>query len=159
MLRILAASLAVFIVGVAQSAATSWLAIWQAAPDLPLLLAVSLGLASGPVAGMAAGLGLALVQAGLSQSNLLAHALGLVLSGFLAGEISRRFFREHWLVPVLSVSALTLVSEVLFLLTASTPPALSLRWLLLRLLYNAALALPCFRLVTRARDLLPSPAR
>ena len=158
MIRLITASLAIFLVGVFQTGASSWLAIWLAPPDLPLLLTISLGLTCGPVAGMLAGFGSALVQAGLSQSYLLAHALGLIVSGFVAGELSRRFFREHWLVPVASVLILTLMSELLFWLAAPASSGLSPRWLAIRLLYNTALAWPCFRLTARAREALPARA-
>ena len=157
MIRLIAASVAIFLIGVFQAGASSWLAIWLAPPDLPLLLTISLGLTCGPVAGMLAGFGSALVQAGLSQSYLLAHALGLIVSGFVAGELSRRFFREHWLVPVASVLILTLMSELLFRLAAPSS-GLSSRWLAIRLLYNTALAWPCFRLTARAREALPARA-
>jgi hypothetical protein len=155
MLRLLAASLAVFIIGLLQSTVGRHLSISGVPPDLPLLLTVSLALVAGPIPALVAAFALSLLQAGLAQRDLLAYALSLLLPAFLAGETGRRFFPEHWLVPVLSLLLLTPLADLLFSLASSTPVH-PLRWFVLRPAYNAALALPCLRLLARAQALLSS---
>lgn len=89
-------------------------------PDLPLIVVVSIGLLKGPwygaVVGLAAGL-----TADLRIGGVLGvGALSRMVTGFGAGLLEKLIFKDNLLVPVLALSAGTILNESIYLLVYNT---------------------------------------
>lgn len=147
---------ATYALAVVQSTVAARIAVLQVTPDLLLVWAVCLGLLRGPVVGAVAGWASGLLQGALQQSWIGAYAVGKTLSGFLAGHLGNRMFRENWMVPALSAAMLTVVNEFCFLLLAREPQlwAGAGRVIAVRVVYHAALAPFALAAVARAERAL-----
>ncbi|HIE50703.1 MAG TPA: rod shape-determining protein MreD [Armatimonadetes bacterium] len=92
------------------------LAFWPAKvrPDLLLIWPLVAGVLYGPRLGMLAGFGgglwLFALQGFYPGSFLLSHTT----TGYLAGLVGQRFFKENWVVHVLTVGGGTFISEGIF---------------------------------------------
>jgi rod shape-determining protein MreD len=103
-----------------QTTAFHYLAIWGVKPDLLMIWIVLMGLLCGQPSGFAVG-----AVGGLLVDLLEGRFLGLSLStgmlvGWLGGQIGKRAFREHWLVPVSAVGFCTLAGEAFYLFLGSS---------------------------------------
>jgi len=118
------------------------ISIWGAKPDLVLVVLISYSLAADPAFG--AGLGFV---AGLVHGSFVGFSLGSfivtrTITGFLSGLVTARLFSENLLVPALSAVWLTVVCEVLFLLSNPRPDlGIALRKVAGECLSNAILTL------------------
>ena len=134
-----------FLLAVIQSTAAVWLRIHGVAPDLLLVATVVVGLLDGPRAGMGWGFAAGALQGALQGSHIGGFIVSKVFSGWLAGLLGSRLFRENWLVPLLSLAFITLLHEGLFALLSQ--PAGGPGWAsfaLGRAAYHAALGPPAF---------------
>ncbi len=155
---IAAGVLVTYLVAVFQCTLGGSIEIRAVSPDLVLVWTLCVGLVSGPQAGALAGFGGGLVEGALAQKLTAAFAISKLTSGFVAGLLATRVFKEHWLVLVVGGIVLTLANEVIFL-------AVSWGWgarhagqvLGMRMLYHAVLTPAGFALVSRARRSLRGP--
>ncbi len=105
-----------YLLAVFQSTLGGFIAIWGVSPDLLLVWTISMGLLSGRHLGAVVGFASGLMEGGLQQTAIGAFAISKTVSGFGAGVLAGKMFRENWLVPIVSAGLLTAVNEALFLL-------------------------------------------
>ena len=143
-----------YLLAVFQTTVGSRLAVAGATPDILLVWTVCIGLLSGPRAGMLVGFASGAIQGSLLQGLIGPLAISKGLSGFGAGLISTRMFRENWLVPAISAALLTLANEAVFLALSPAPGewVYAARVIGARTVYHAALAPIAFAAVARARQ-------
>jgi rod shape-determining protein MreD len=152
---IIAAALVTYALAVFQNALGGLIAIQGVSPDLLFLWTVCMGLLSGHHVGALVGFGCGLLEGGLQQASIGAFAISKTLSGFGAGVMAGKMFRENWLVPIVSAGVLTVVNEGIFLLLSRGADwSQAGRLIGLRALYHAALAPFAFAIVARARRAL-----
>ena len=152
---IIAAALVTYALAVFQNTLGGFITIWGVSPDLLLVWTICVGLVSGRQAGAVAGFGAGLLEGGLQHAGIGAFAISKMLSGFGAGVLAARMFRENWLVPILSAGILTLVNEGVFLaLYRSAEWTQAGRVIGLRVAYHAVLAPLAFAVTNRARRAL-----
>ena len=89
--------------GLAQSTVAPFLRVANVTPDIPLILAVLLGLRRGPEVGCVSGFALGLIQDVAGGGFVGAQALTKGLLGFLVGLLGGRFQVSHPLVQVLGL--------------------------------------------------------
>lgn len=80
-------------------------------PDLLLVLSVLVGLAAGSREGALVGLGIGLTRDLLAGRYLGLFTLAAMAMGFLAGQVTRRIYRDFVLTPVLACVAGTLLQR------------------------------------------------
>jgi len=148
-----------YAIAVVQSTIASGLAVLGVAPDLLLLWTVCLGLLRGPALGVLSGWLCGLLQGALEQSWIGAYAISKTVSGFLAGHLGARMFKENWLVPALCAALLTLANETCFLILAHSGQLWSEagRVIAVRVVYHAVLAPFAFAGVDRVHRALTRP--
>ena len=154
MVRCVAAGIVItYALAVIQTTIGSRLAMAGATPDLLLLWTVCVGLLSGPRAGMLVGFACGGLEGSLLQTLLGPLAISKGLSGFGAGIISTKLFRENWLVPAIAAALLTLGNDAVFLALSSAKPGgvEAARMIGLRMAYHAVLAPLAFAAVSRGR--------
>ena len=155
---IIAAALVTYALAVFQNALGGLIVVCGVSPDLLFLWTICMGLLSGHNAGAVVGFGCGLMEGGLQQAAIGAFAISKTMSGFGAGVLAGRMFRENWLVPIVSAGVLTVVNEGVFLLLSRGDDwSQAGRLIGLRALYHAALAPFAFALVARARRALRGP--
>jgi rod shape-determining protein MreD len=108
---IILGALATYLVAVLQATLSARFAVLGVPPDLPFLWSVALGILGGPHAGLLAGFGSGVIEGALRQTDIGALAIGRGASGFAAGLIAARMFRENPMVPAIVAAALTLLNE------------------------------------------------
>jgi hypothetical protein len=107
---------------------------------------------------MIAGFASGMLEGSLRQSMMAALAISKGVSGLGAGLFAARFFRENWIVPLLTGALLTLANEIVFLfLSGGGAWANAGRIIVGRVLYHAFLTPLAFWIVVRARDALLGP--
>jgi len=149
---VLAGVVTTYVLAVFQSTLGGRLAVAGVAPDLLFVWTVCIGLLSGAEAGAAVGFGSGFLEGGLQQAWIGALAVSKGASGFTAGLLSTKMFRDNWLVPPISAALLTLLNEAIFLALAR-----GVEWqqagqiVGVRVAYHALLAPIFFTLVARAR--------
>jgi len=152
---IIAGVIVTFLLGVLQATLGGPLAGFGVAPDLLFVWAVCIGLLSGRTAGAVIGFGAGLLQGALQQSWIGAFAISKMISGFAAGLLATKMFKENWLVPVVCAALLTVVNEAAFLLISRAGYwAQAGRIIGLRMLYHAGLAPLVFALALWGRRIL-----
>jgi rod shape-determining protein MreD len=152
---IVAGVIATYLLAVFQTTIGELMMIRGVTPDLLFVWTVCLGLLSGRTAGALIGFGCGLLEGGLTQQWIGAFAISKALSGFGAGVLGAKLFKENWAVPSVAAALLTVANESVFVLVSSSdgwPRAGHL--ILVRSLYHAALAPIIFALTLRARRLL-----
>ena len=127
-----------------QSAWASRMGLWGGSPDFPLTLALCAALLSDAQTGAIAGFAAGWVSAALSGETLGTFLVSRILAGFLAGSLTARLYRGNVFVVVAGVWAASLLTSVLYALSA--PPRGNLadwgRGLLVGAVWNALLSLP-----------------
>lgn len=152
---IIAGVIVTFLLGVLQTTLSGPMSAFGVAPDLLLLWAVCIGLLSGSTAGALIGFGAGLLEGALQQAWIGAYVISKMLSGFTAGLLATRMFRENWLVPAVCAAVLTLVNEAAFLLISGAGEwGQAGRILGVRVGYHAVLAPIFFTLTLRVRRAL-----
>jgi len=148
-------ALVTYMVAVFQSTLSVRMEIRGVSPDLVFVWAVCVGLVSGPSAGALAGCGGGLVEGALAQKLIAAFAISKLMSGFAAGLLAAKMFKEHWLVLVVGGGLLTLVNETIFLLVSRGWGWRQVGHLIeMRVVYHAVLTPLGFALVSRVRRAL-----
>jgi rod shape-determining protein MreD len=104
---------------VVQTAALSRLRPAGVVPDLPVLLAIGVGLVGGPDRGAATGFSIGLLFDLFLETPLGLSALVFSIVGFAAGIIGQNIVRASRWIPVVAAAAGSAVAEVLFALTGS----------------------------------------
>ncbi|MDH4179056.1 MAG: hypothetical protein OEV33_00985 [Armatimonadota bacterium] len=152
---IIAGVIITYVLAVFQATLGSRLAIAGVSPDMLFLWTVCLGLLSGPRVGALVGFASGALEGSLRQALIAALGISKGFSGFAAGLLSTKMFRENWLVPAISAGLLTLVHETVFLLISRQDTWTHTGWLIGgRMLYHALLAPIAFALIVRARQAL-----
>jgi rod shape-determining protein MreD len=156
MARCIIAGVAVtYFLAVIQTTIGEFLMIRGVAPDLLLVWAICVGLLSGSSVGALIGFGCGLLEGGLTQMWMGAFAISKALSGFGAGVLATKLFKENWAVPSVAAVVLTLVNEAAFLFVSRAGSgAHAGRIVLVRLIYHAVLAPFMFALTVRGRRAL-----
>jgi len=150
---ILRVSVAVFVAAMLQAVIVSSLVIGGGAPDLLLIVAVSLGLLRGSIVGAVSGFAAGLVVDLLTLDTLGVTSLVLTLAGFWAGRYTETTGRGRRLAPVLAVGVITVLAGVFgfvlhYMLGVEVVPRQALLTALApTLLLNLLLALPVYALV------------
>jgi rod shape-determining protein MreD len=145
--------------GIFQLTAVSQFAIFGVPADLTPLLAVSVGLLAGSIAGAAFGFSLGLFMDTAMLQTLGLTSLVLLTVGYLAGRLRELRDPAHGLVPLAVGAAGTAVTvlglaTMQFLLGFEAPVSLEfVRHALMLIVLNSLLALPVYALVRRV--LLP----
>jgi len=116
--------------------------LMDAKPDLVLVVLIAYALAEDPVFGAALGFAAGLVHGCVVGMSLGSFIVTRTVTGFLAGLLTTRLFGENPVVPIVSAAWLTLVNELLFLLTnPRIGPAPAFRAIVGECILNALLAL------------------
>ncbi|HUU54311.1 MAG TPA: LytS/YhcK type 5TM receptor domain-containing protein [Armatimonadota bacterium] len=152
---IIAGVMVTYLLAVFQATLGARLAVAGVAPDLLFVWTICLGLLTGPRVGALVGFGAGVLEGSLRQALIAALGISKGFSGFAAGLLATKMFRENWLVPALSAGLLTLLNEIVFLL-ASRHDAWTHVGRLIggRALYHAVLTPIAFALIIRARQAL-----
>ena len=152
---IIAGVIVTYLLAVLQTTLGGFLAIRGVAPDLLLVWTICIGLLSGRTAGAVIGFGCGLLEGGLMQTWIGAFAMSKALSGFGAGALATKLFRENWAVPSVSAALLTALNEVVFLLVSRADSWSHAGHIIaLRMAYHAVLAPIMFALTIRGRRAL-----
>jgi rod shape-determining protein MreD len=149
---VIAGVIVTYLLAVFQTTLGGVCAIRGVSPDLLLIWVVCLGLLSGRTPGALIGFACGLLEGGLTQAWMGAFAISKALSGFGAGVLATKLFRENWAVPSVSAAALTLLNDATFLLVSRAdgwPHAVHV--IAVRMAYHAALAPILFVLTIRVR--------
>jgi rod shape-determining protein MreD len=135
-----------------------------ARPDLLLIVVVSAGLLLGREHGVGMGFFAGLLQ-DLASGNIFGVSiLSKTVTGFVAGLMERKVFKENVLLPLLGVVVATVFNSVIMLsllfflgFEVDIPAAVANTIFVLG--YNAVLAIPVHQIVYRmAKNELPDPA-
>lgn len=146
-------SAVVFVAAMLQAVIVSSLVIGGGAPDLLLIVAVSLGLLRGSILGAVSGFAGGLVVDLLTLETLGITSLVLILAGFWAGRYAETAGRGRRLAPLVAVGVITVLAGVFgFVLHYMLGMEVVARQALLTalaptLLLNLLLALPVYALV------------
>jgi len=152
---IIAGVIVTYLLAVLQTTLGGVFAIRGVSPDLLLIWTICLGLLSGRTPGALIGFACGLLEGGLTQAWIGAFAISKALTGFGAGVLATKLFRENWAVPSVSAAVLTLFNDVTFLLVSradSWPHAVHV--IAMRMAYHAVLAPVLFVLTIRVRRVL-----
>jgi rod shape-determining protein MreD len=150
---VLRPSAVVFAVAMLQTVIVASVLLAGGAPDLLLVVVVSVGLLRGSVAGAAAGFGGGLVVDLLTLETLGITSLVLTLAGFWAGRYAETTGRGRRLAPLVTVGVITILAAAFgVVLHYMLGEAVVVRHALLTalvptLLANLVLALPVHALV------------
>ena len=132
------------IFGGLQSAFASRMTLWGGCPDFPLTLALCAALLSDAQTGAIASFGAGWVSGALSGETLGTLLVSRTIAGWLAGSVTARLYRGNVFVVVAGVFAGSVLTAVLYALSA--PPRGNLpdwgRGLLMGAVWNALLSLP-----------------
>ena len=145
----------VFAAALLQAVVMSSILVYGGAPDLLLVVVVSLGLLRGSVAGAFFGFGAGLVIDFVTLDTLGVTSLVLTLAGFWAGRYGETTGRGRGLAPLLAVGVITVLAGVFgftlhYLLGEEVVARQALvNALLPALALNLILAVPVYRLVRR----------
>ncbi len=148
---------------VIQTTVLPLIAVAGARPDLLLLVVVSAGLLLGREHGVGMGFFAGLLQ-DLASGNIFGvSALSKTATGYVAGLVERKVFKENVLLPLLAVIIATIFNSAIMLVmlaflgfAVDIPTAVANTLFVLG--YNAVLAIPVHRIVYRvARNELPDP--
>ena len=143
----------VIAVVVLQLAVVAQITFWDASPDLLPLVALSIGLLAGPVAGATVGFLLGLVADMALLQTLGVSSLLLIGVGYLAGRFRELRDATHKLVPPIGAFVATLGFDAGFALVQfllgvdSSVSPLVIREAFVSALVNALLAIPVFAAV------------
>ena len=149
---IIAGVFVTYVLAVFQTALGERLSVWGVSPDLLFVWSVCVGLLGGPRAGTVTGFGAGLIEGGLQQAWIGPLAISKSLSGFGAGLLATKMFKENWLVPIVCAALLTLVNEAMFLVLSQGAGWQYVGRLVgVRVVYHALLAPIGFALVSAAR--------
>jgi rod shape-determining protein MreD len=142
MIRMMVLGVAVaYGMAVLQSTVGGRLAVAGVAPDLLLVWTISMGLACGGLTGAVTGWAGGLIQGGLQQKWIGAYAISKTVSGFIAGRLGAKMFKENWLAPMVCAALVTVLNEGVFLLfSRSGPWEGAWRVVGVRVVYHAVLA-------------------
>jgi rod shape-determining protein MreD len=146
-------SLLVVIGVVIQLAVVSQFSFWGASADLTPLIALSVGLLGGPVAGSVVGFWVGLVVDMALVQTLGVTSLLLTGVGYIAGRYRELRDASHALVPALAGTLVTLVYGATFSVTQfllgvdSSVSPLVIRDILVGALLNGVIATPVFAVV------------
>lgn len=122
---------------------STWAASWQiggVAPDLFLIVAISLGINLGWADGALLGMALGFVQATLHGADFGSYLVSRCLAGALAGYLQPAISRDNLFAPSLCVLGVSFAAETMFFLMAPRPFA---DWLVATVTlcaYNAVIA-------------------
>ncbi len=105
-------SAVVFVAAMLQAVIVSSLVIGGGAPDLLLIVAVSLGLLRGSILGAVSGFAGGLVVDLLTLETLGITSLVLILAGFWAGRYAETAGRGRRLAPLVAVGVITVLAGV-----------------------------------------------
>lgn len=105
-------SAVVFVAAMLQAVIVSSLVIGGGAPDLLLIVAVSLGLLRGSILGAVSGFAAGLVVDLLTLETLGITSLVLILAGFWAGRYAETAGRGRRLAPLVAVGVITVLAGV-----------------------------------------------
>jgi rod shape-determining protein MreD len=145
----------VFVAGLLQAVVMSSILVFGGAPDLLLVVVVSLGLLRGSVVGAFFGFGAGLVVDFVTLDTLGVTSLVLTLAGFWAGRYGETTGRGRALAPLVAVGVITLLAGVFgftlhYMLGEEVVARQALvNTLLPALVLNLTLAFPVYRLVRR----------
>jgi len=145
----------VFVAGLLQAVVMSSILVFGGAPDLLLVVVVSLGLLRGSVVGAFFGFGAGLVVDLVTLDTLGVTSLVLTLAGFWAGRYGETTGRGRALAPLVAVGVITVLAGVFgftlhYLLGEEVVARQALvNTLLPTLVLNLILAFPVYRLVRR----------
>ncbi len=149
---IIAGAVVTYALAIFQNTLGGFIAIWGVAPDLLLVWTICMGLLSGRHVGALVGFGSGLMEGGLQQTAIGALAISKTVSGFGAGVLTGKMFRENWLVPIVSAGVLTAINEAIFLvLYRAADWSQAGRIVGLRMAYHAVLTPVVFAIAGRAR--------
>jgi len=150
--RVIAGVLATFLLAVLQTTLGSRLAVGGVSPDLLFVWTLCIGLLSGGKMGALVGFSCGLLEGCLEQRLIQALAISKLLSGYGAGLLATKMFKENWLVPVVAAALLTVLNEGVRLLLSPSPGWLQAdRVLGTKIVYHALLSPFAYALVSRAR--------
>lgn len=142
-----------YLLAVFQATLGSRLAVAGISPDLLFLWTLCLGLLSGPRVGAIVGFASGALEGSLRQHLIAALGMSKGLSGFAAGLLATKMFRENWLVQAISAALVTLLNETVFLLISRQGAWSDAGRLIVgRMIYHALLAPFAFALIARTRD-------
>ena len=145
----------VFVAGLLQAVVMSSILVFGGAPDLLLVVVVSLGLLRGSVVGAFFGFGAGLVVDLVTLDTLGVTSLVLTLAGFWAGRYGETTGRGRALAPLVAVGVITVLAGVFgftlhYLLGEEVVARQALvNTLLPTLVLNLILAFPVYGLVRR----------
>ena len=151
----LRASALVFVAALLQAGLFSSLFVFGGAPDLLLVVVISIGLLRGSVAGAVSGFAGGLVVDLLTLDTLGVTSLVLTLAGFWAGRYGETTGRGRRLAVLLAVAVITVLASVFgFVLRYMLGEEVVARQALVTalvpaLVLNLMLALPVYALVRR----------
>ncbi|UCC68228.1 MAG: rod shape-determining protein MreD [Armatimonadota bacterium] len=152
---IIAGAVVTYALAVFQNTLGGFMTIWGVTPDLLLVWTICMGLLGGRHVGALVGFASGLMQGGLQQAAIGAYAISKTVSGFGAGVLAGKMFRENWLVPIVSAGVLTAVNEAAFLvLYRAADWSQAGRVVGLRVAYHAVLTPVVFAVAGRARRAL-----
>lgn len=152
---VIAGVIVAYLLAVVQTTLGGPISVYGVAPDLLFLWTVCIGLLGGANVGALNGFGSGLLQGALAQAGIGGLAFGKAISGFAAGLLATKMFKENWLVPAVCAALLTVVNEAGFLaFSRGGSWAQAGRVIGVRVVYHAALAPIAFALVVRGRRLL-----
>ena len=149
------AAILVFGAGLVQAVVLSSILVFGGAPDLLLVVIVSLGLLRGSVVGAFFGFGAGLVVDFVTLDTLGVTSLVFTLAGFWAGRYGETTARGRALAPLFAVGVITVLAAVFgFLLHYMLGEEVVARQALVNALLpalalNLLLALPVYKLVRR----------
>jgi rod shape-determining protein MreD len=134
--------IAITVAAALQGNLPGWLSVMGGRPDLVLVVLVAFSLSADPELGAALGFFGGLLQGAAVGTSLGSFIVTRTITGFLAGFVNTRLFRDNPVVPTISAIWLTAVCEGLFLLANPRPQLLSaLRLVLGECILNALLTL------------------
>jgi rod shape-determining protein MreD len=118
--KALPAAAAVFVAAMLQAGLAPHMSINGVAPNLLLLVVITLALAEGPSAGAAAGFASGLVFDLIGTGPVGPMVLVMVLVGFGAGLLHSQMFAEGWLLPLTVLGIAALGAEIAYGVLLST---------------------------------------
>ncbi|MGI6679360.1 MAG: rod shape-determining protein MreD [Dehalobacterium sp.] len=84
-------------------------------PDLLLILVIFIALMEGPKTGLKAGFVVGLIENLITGKYLGLSVIVKMITGFLAGLLEPKIFKENYLIPVVTLFAGTILHEFLFI--------------------------------------------
>ena len=135
---------------------STWAASWQiggGAPDLLLIVAISVGINLGWADGAMAGMAIGFVQATLHGADFGSYLVSRSLAGALAGYVQPAISKDNLFAPSLCVLSVGFAAETMFFLMSPRPFADWLAATVILCAYNAgitsALHIPLTAMIRR----------